>query len=326
MALAIDRNWPRVLFRAALCLPALAGACSMPTRPSAPAAVSAEAGADAASCRAVPSGAVFPTSQGGVAHVRSLGEGRPVMMIPSLGRGSSDFDDVATRLAARGFFVILPEPRGIGSSQGGAPRDLFDLASDAADVLKALCSGPVDIVGHAFGNRVARALATSHPARVRRLILLAGGGEMKPSAAMVAALRGSTMQGTKPDAERLKDLQTAFFAPGNDASVWLKGWYPAVASTQARLAQNTPSQTWWKGGTSDILLVQAAEDPIAPPGNGAVLKADIGPRLTIVILPNASHAILPEQPQAVAAVIADYLTADKPDERAIQSVIDQLAQ
>ena len=165
--------------------------------------------ASAAACKAPESQSVIATQAGGQIAVRVIGTGRPVLMIPSLGRGATDFDDVASRMARKGWMAILPDPRGIGGSTGPKPASLFDLAQDAATVIETLCDGPVDVVGHAFGNRVARALATAHPARVNRVVLLAGGGEVTPSPEIVAALEGSFAQGIKPDELRLRDLQLA---------------------------------------------------------------------------------------------------------------------
>ncbi|MGN6269926.1 MAG: alpha/beta fold hydrolase [Sphingomonas sp.] len=256
-------------------------------------------------------------------RVRTIGEGSPVLLIPSLGRGVDDYDEVADLLADRGFKSILPDPRGIGGSSGPAPRDLFDLARDAAAVIDQLCSGPVGVVGHAFGNRVARALAALAPEKVERVVLLAGGGQAVMSDTVRAALMGSVAQDSKPDADRLEDLETAFFFPGNDPAVWLRGWYPAVAEQQLAANERTETARWWTAGRAHVLLVQAESDPVAPPGNAEALAADIDDRLTLVRLRRASHAILPEQPRAVAALVAGYLSGES-DGAVLQDTADRL--
>ena len=48
--------------------------------------------------------------------VKTAGAGRPVLFVPSLGRGVDDFDALSRALARKGFLSILPEPRGIGGS------------------------------------------------------------------------------------------------------------------------------------------------------------------------------------------------------------------
>jgi pimeloyl-ACP methyl ester carboxylesterase len=69
------------------------------------------------------------------------------------------------------------------------------LAADIAGVLEALAAAPAHVVGHAFGNRVARCLATDRPDPVRRVVLLAG-GDWSPRTRRRA--RQSTASGTRP--------------------------------------------------------------------------------------------------------------------------------
>ncbi len=270
-------------------------------------------------CQAAPEGRII-NGPGGPIFVRTIGEGRPILMIPSLARGSHDFDILATALAAKGYQSILPDPRATGASTSASAKDLFDLAADNIAVIQTLCTGPVVVLGHAFGNRVARSVATAAPDRVTEVILLAGGGEAPPTPLVTAALTGSLSEGMKPDAERLKDLRIAFFAKGNDASVWLRGWYPKAALLERKAGGATVTERWWRAGSAPVLLVQALEDPVAPPSNAAVLKRDLGDRLTLVALPHASHAMLPEQPAAIAAVLIQYLNGER-DERAFRATI-----
>jgi hypothetical protein len=45
---------------------------------------------------------------------------------------------------------------------------------------------------------------------------------------------------------------------------------------------------------------------VAPRRFAGVLKSMLGDRVTIVVIPNASHALVPEQPAAVSAAIASF--------------------
>src|SRR5262245_42699971 len=101
-------------------------------------------------------------------EVLAQGQGSLVVLLPSLGRGAADFDAVAERLADAGYRVLRPQPRGIGGSRGPlAGIDLHDCAADVAAVIAQGNNGPAFVVGHAFGNRVARMLATDRPELVR---------------------------------------------------------------------------------------------------------------------------------------------------------------
>jgi pimeloyl-ACP methyl ester carboxylesterase len=101
-----------------------------------------------------------------------------IVMIPSLGRGASDFRLLANAVADAGFRAICPEPRGFGRSASySADVRLNDLADDVADVIESSTDKrPVIVLGHAFGNRVARMSAALRPDLVRAVILLAAGG------------------------------------------------------------------------------------------------------------------------------------------------------
>lgn len=266
-------------------------------------------------CKAAPAGVDVDAAADVRVHVRTIGAGRPILFIPSLARGVSDFDDVAQRLAQQGYMAILSDPRGTGATAGPAPTSLFDLAHDAQAAAAALCDGPVDVVGHAFGNRVARALAASSPATVRNIVLLAGGGKAKPLPQVGDSIAISAAQGVLPDNQRLAALQIAFFAPGHDPSVWLTGWYAQAKTYQGLAMQGSTLDQWWSGGRAPILLVQADADPVAPAGNVDELRKDIGTRLRTVTLRRASHAILPEQPEAVTFLLARYFAGERDEAR-----------
>ncbi|MGH6909858.1 MAG: alpha/beta fold hydrolase [Phenylobacterium sp.] len=238
---------------------------------------------------------------------RVRGSGPLVVLVPSLGRGGADFDELATRLAQAGFTAASLDPRGVGQSRG--PMEgvtLFDYAEDAAMVARGLSDKPAVFIGHAYGNRVVRALASSHPEAVSGLILLAAGGQVAMAPDVKQALDDVFVETLGP-AEHLAAVRKAFFAPGNDATAWTGGWYPPVAKAQTKANLATPSGAWAGGGQGPILIVQAADDPVATPANAETLKQSYPDRVTVVTIPQASHAMLPEQPQLIADIVIGYL-------------------
>ena len=102
------------------------------------------------------------------------GSGPAVVLLPSLARDSDDYDEVAEGLAAAGFRVLRPKPRGIGRSTGPMTKiSLHDFARDIAEVVKKLGGGKAVVVGHAYGNWVARMTAADHPDLVRGVVIAA---------------------------------------------------------------------------------------------------------------------------------------------------------
>jgi pimeloyl-ACP methyl ester carboxylesterase len=247
-------------------------------------------------------------------EVLAQGSGPVLVILPSRGRGAGDYDAVAAMLASDGFRVLRPQPRGIGKSIGPlSGLTLHDYAADVAGVIEHERSGPVVVVGHAFGNYVARVLATDRPDLVRGVVLAAAsagkvppGVQETPIAPAVSEAIDKSGDLSLPDEQRLKYVQLAFFAPGHDPRVWLDGWYPDAMKSQAAATTKTPVDTWFAAGKARILDLQAENDTVAPRRFAGVLKAELGDRVTVVVIPNAGHALAPEQPQAMAKAVAAF--------------------
>jgi pimeloyl-ACP methyl ester carboxylesterase len=239
-------------------------------------------------------------------HYRVVGRGAPVIFLPSLGRGAEDFGQLAAAVSKAGFRAICPQPRGIGESRGPMQAlRLDDLAKDVLAVLDDVSAEPALVVGHAFGNRVARRLASLEPSRVRAVILLAAGGRVR-MAPDIEPIFLQCFDLSLPDQVRMKAVGKAFFAPGNDASPWRDGWWPDAARAQLHASEQTPVELWWKAGGRPILVIQGREDILAPPANAQILKAELGAQVSLVEAPNAGHAMLPEQPQLIADTVITY--------------------
>ncbi len=234
------------------------------------------------------------------------GSGPLVVMLPSRGRDSEDYDEVATAVAAGGFRVLRPQPRGMHGSIG--PLDdltLHDLAADVAAVIEAEQAGPAVVIGHAYGNWVARMLATDRPGLVRGVVLAAAAAKSYPSDLSIAVTK--VADPSVPEAERRRYLQGAFFAPGHDPSIWLAGWFPKASRSQRDAADRTRQAEWWAGGRAPLLDLQAGNDPFKPPSSRNELRDEFGDRVTVVVVPDASHALLPEAPKAVAEAVIRWM-------------------
>src|SRR5215813_13277964 len=240
-------------------------------------------------------------------EVLAAGKGPSVVLLPSLGRGAEDFVAIAARLVEAGFRVLRPQPRGIGLSRGPmADVTLRDYAADVAAVIAADRGGPAFVVGHAFGNRVARMLATDRPELVAAVALVAANIGKAPSPPDVRAAIRNSANPSLPDAERLAALRFAFFAPGNDPRGWLTGWHPEVLAAQRVAGDRTSREEDFAGGRAPILYLQPGHDPLAHVEDAEAYQAQFGERVTVVVIPHASHAVIAEQPDAVSDALIDY--------------------
>lgn len=238
-------------------------------------------------------------------EVIAEGRGPLMVMLPSLGRDSEEFDPAAARLAAAGFRVLRPQPRGYGRSSGPMENlTLHDFARDVAAVIEHENSGPAIIAGHAFGHFVAKMTAVDFPKLVRGVILI-GAAQKTPDPDVQKSVAIAT-DPTQPEAERLKHLQRVFFAPGNDARLWLTGFHANVRAAEIIARDATPQREYYAAGNVPLLDIQGDNDPYKPPSAKNELVDEFGAaRVTVVRIPHAAHAIIVEQPDTVAdAMIA----------------------
>ncbi len=233
------------------------------------------------------------------------GAGPLIILLPSRGRDSEDYDEVAQGIAENGFRVLRPQPRGIGQSAGPMTNvTLHDFARDIAAVIKHY-GGPAVIVGHAYGNWVARMTATDHPDLVRGVVIAAAAAKKYPPELSVAVTKSGDT--SLPREERLKYLRGTFFASGNDPAIWLDGWHAEASESQRLAGLATKQAEWWSAGKVPLLDLQADNDPFHPIERMNELKDELGDRVSVVVIKNASHALLPEQPKAVVEAIVAWV-------------------
>ncbi len=239
-------------------------------------------------------------------EVFAQGKGQSVVLLPSLGRGAGDFAPMAEVFEREGFRVLRPQPRGIGASTGPVYTDLHDCSTDIACVIEADGNGPAIMVGHAFGNRVSRLLATIRSDLVKGVVLVAANVGAAPSPPKIREAIRNSADASLPDAVRLDALRLVFFAPGNDAEAWLENWYPEVLAAQRYAGDQTARTEDFAAGSAPVLYMQPSHDPLAHANDAVEYKAALGDRLSVVKIPNSSHAAIAEQPDFIAREIVAW--------------------
>jgi len=68
-------------------------------------------------------------------------------------------------------------------------------------------------------------------------------------------------------------------------------------------------EPWQAAGGVPLLVVQADRDTIAPKEDTAdVLAEEFAGRVEVALIEDAGHALLPEQPNAIAQAVLAYLS------------------
>ncbi len=235
------------------------------------------------------------------------GSAPAVVLLPSSQRDSLDFDALALQLALRGLRVLRPQPRGMGRTT--LPLDaltLHVLAQDVIATVQALGGGRAVLVGHAFGHFIARVADMDHPQSVRGVVVAGAAARVFP-AGMAQSLDIAS-DAAQPRDSRIAHLQRAFFAPGNDPEDWLQGWHPELRAIYRAAGTVPPKDRWWTQAHAPLLDLQGADDPWRPPASRAELQELLGAeRVAVEVIAQASHALVVEQPVAVAQAIAQWM-------------------
>jgi pimeloyl-ACP methyl ester carboxylesterase len=246
----------------------------------------------------------------------SRGEGEAIVLLPGGTLTVGYLNGLAEALAKAGYRVVGINFRGSGKSTGSSKGvTLQTMANDVAGVIQALKLGPVHVTGNDFGNRVARMLAASHPELTHSVILLATGGKIQPKPAAAHALQ-IIFNPASTDAEVFAAMPYLVSNPADSARVWKlfkPSRDPGAAAIELAAAEGTPLKAWWAPpGQTKYLILQGADDQIAPPENGVLLQKELGNRATLVNVPGAAHLLPLEQPETSASQMISFIRSLQP--------------
>ncbi|WP_328309295.1 alpha/beta hydrolase [Actinomycetospora sp. NBC_00405] len=236
-----------------------------------------------------------------------------VVLLHGFPETASTWRAVATDLAAD-HRVVVPDLRGAGCSGFAPPgTDAYataDLAADLAGLAVALDLRPGTVVGHDLGAMTAVAWARAHPEQVASLVLSGGGvpgfglaergpphlrsfGDAPPGA-VEAAQRGRVREFlagfTGSPAFPLDEAVAAYAPPGRlDAAM---GRYRAL--DRDAVAQRADP----RAPAMPVLVVAGGAPDLA-----ADTVTALRPDRRVVVVPDAGHYVLVEQPAAFADAV-----------------------
>ncbi len=246
-------------------------------------------------------------------HYEMVGEGPPLLLIAGLASDSASWGPLLAELPGRQ--LILVDNRGSGQTRSAGPIRFADLVADIASLIEALGIGPVDVVGHSLGGAIGLSLAAEHPQLVKRLVTLTSGG-LTPSKAVL-----------------LKDMaRIGFIVPAEDWFRLLYQWLfsDAFFADEAHVAAAAAASAGYAYRQSPgdfgrqvaalatvgplardriacpVLAVSAERDLLAPSAAVEALHQGIS-GLERREVPEVGHSIHWEAPQAVGAMIREFL-------------------
>lgn len=263
-----------------------------------------------------------------VAGVRtSFAELGPASLVPLLllnGTGSpmSQWDPALLDGLSRMRRVVVYDYPGLGASSPLPGRMTVEgLATHAASLLDALGHERADVLGWSMGGFVAQRLAVRFPDAVRSLVLAGtnpGGPRAVLGPAWVqaqdsdadASVRGYVLTNYPRGA---RDRGWAFVRRVNAAID--EGRYPPDVVPEATYAAMVAAEDPWLDSRANLrqlrtltmpVLVITGRDDVVTPARNAVILASSMPHASLVLVPNAGHSFLFQQPYSMARVITAF--------------------
>lgn len=241
--------------------------------------------------------------------------GLTLMLSHALGCDLRMWDDLTAHLRAQGHRVLRYDQRGHGRSSAPAgPYTMAQLADDAAALIERLGVGPVVWVGLSMGGMVGQELALRHPRAARALVLANTTSAYPPEAQAGWAQRieGIRLGGLAAivDGALQRWFHEGFRAahPGSVA-LWRERVLQCDAAGYIACCEAISQiDTTRRLPAIDVptLVIAGALDVGTPPAFAERIAGAI-PGAQLVVLPDASHLSVLEQPAAFAACLDGWL-------------------
>lgn len=254
------------------------------------------------------------------------GSGEPLILIPGFGMTMQDWDPLLLQQLSKHNTLIIFDYPGVGRSTGNL-NDFTEtqLAGTVVQLMNDAKIKYANVLGWSLGSFVAQRIAQESPDRIDRLILVStafGGHYMIPESPAVDKQMEDRLGGDwQTDYLPLmfpsdkKEAMQAYISRVNEA---LKnGQAPATPpqTLDARralehiFADTEEEETRYKESVniqSPTLIIMGGKDVLIVPDNAKVV-ADRIPNAKLKLIPDAGHAVLFQDVDAVSKLITEFL-------------------
>lgn len=223
------------------------------------------------------------------------------------GAGGSHLDWPAELRRMPGQHVYALDLPGHGKSEGLGRQSIHGYTSIMVEWLDAMHISRAVLVGHSMGGGIAMLAGLEVPERVAGLVLIGTGARLR---VLPEILENTTSPLTFQKA--IDTIVQKSYAP--DVAPHLR----TLTARQLATTRNTVLHGDYQACNgfdvmervceiqAKTLVLCGADDEMTPPRYAQYLAAQI-PNASVMIIPNAGHMVMLEQPQAVAVAVMNFL-------------------
>ncbi|HEY9174633.1 MAG TPA: alpha/beta fold hydrolase [Verrucomicrobiae bacterium] len=251
-------------------------------------------------------------------HCHATGHGPPLVLLHGLFGSFSNWLGVSHAFARR-FTVLAVDQRNHGRSPHADEMSYVSMAGDLAEFLDTHGLQSAHLLGHSMGGKVAMQFALSHPARVKRLVVV----DMAPRAmppqhravieALVAVDPAAYRSRSEMDAAlagRLPDVALRRFLLKNltSAPSGELRWQVNLSAIHANYGQLMAAVTGGRPFTRPTLFVRGEHSDYLTAGDTGEIER-LFPNAQLRTVRGAGHWVHAEAPAEFASVVTEFLSA-----------------
>ncbi|MCF8121723.1 MAG: alpha/beta hydrolase [Desulfarculaceae bacterium] len=253
-------------------------------------------------------------------YYETHGQGFPLVLIRGLGSNMEHWYEQVPAFS-RDYQVITFNNRGIGRSSAPAlPWSIKQMAGDVAALIEGVAGGRAHVLGISMGGMIAQELALAWPQRVAGLVLTAthcGGAHKVMPTDETMELFAKMVNGTTV-AEQMEGRKALFSLETLDNRPEVLERYTQVAAAYACPPEVMQGQ--WEAIqefdtyerlpqiSAPTLVLAGADDRLVPQGNADILAERI-PGAKLVLIPQAGHQLVIEEPRQTNAAVLKFLAS-----------------
>jgi 3-oxoadipate enol-lactonase len=243
-------------------------------------------------------------------------EGAPaVLLIMGLAYPAAMWFRLVPALAER-YRVLRIDNRGAGlTGDVPGPYTVETMAADCLAVLDEAGVSAAHVVGISMGGLMAQELAITTPARVRSLCLMATHPGIVHAAIDPATLAMVTTGRAQMTPQEAAEASIPFnYAPATPRERIEEDWsvrFPLACTLEGYTSQVQGTLPWTRWDdlgriSAPTVLVHGELDRLCLPDNARMIAERI-PGAEVVMVPDANHVLMTDQPEQVSKVLLDWL-------------------
>jgi pimeloyl-ACP methyl ester carboxylesterase len=239
-----------------------------------------------------------------------------VLLVMGLAYPAAMWFRLVPALAER-YRVVRIDNRGAGLTGDvpGAPYTVETMAADCLAVLDEAGISEAHVVGISMGGLMGQELAVTVPERLRSLCLMATHPGIAHAAIDAETLALVTTGRTQMTPQEAAEASIPFnYAPSTPRERIEEDWavrFPLACTLEGYTAQVQGTLPWsrWDdlaGIRVPTLVLHGELDRLCLPANATSLAERI-PAAELVMVPDANHVLMTDQPEQVGKILLDWL-------------------